>query len=171
VIFELALCASPRLVLAALAPQGDQLGRVGERLAERALARQGWRTLARRLATPAGELDLFCLDPAGEPVAVEVKTGWVAALEPLVDPLLRPGRRLSRRDLGRRRRAARFAAAHLCQPGRGGRVDLVEVLVARPWRVRLLHHRDLAEPPLGLPGLREEPWRGRGPPARDPDRP
>ena len=102
-------------------------------------------------------------------MAVEVKTGWVAALEPLVDPLLRPGRRLSRRDLERRRRAARFAAAHLCRPGRrGGRVDLVEVLVARPARVRLLHHRDLAEPPLGLPGHRQEPWRGSGPSAQAP---
>jgi Holliday junction resolvase-like predicted endonuclease len=162
------LCASPRLLLAALAPSGDELGRIGERLAERALAREGWRTLARRLLTPAGELDLFCLDPAGEPVAVEVKTGWVSALEPLVDPLLRPARRLSRRGLERRRRAARFAAAHLCGPGRGGRVDLIEVLVARPARVRLLLHRDMQEPPLGLAGHREEPWRGSGPstPAR-----
>jgi hypothetical protein len=162
---RLAARAAPRLLLLVLAPEGELLGRIGERLAERELARSGWRTLGRRLKTPEGELDLFCLEPAGRPVAVEVKTGWVPSPEGLPDPLLRPGRRFGRRDLARCRRASRFAARHLCGGGARGRVDLVEVLVARRARlarvaeggVRFLHHADLARPPIELCAFRRDP--------------
>jgi hypothetical protein len=147
-----------------LAPEGELLGRIGERLAERQLARAGWRTLGRRLRTPAGELDLFCLEPGGEPVAVEVKTGRVPSREALPDPLLRPGRRFGWRGLARCRRAARFAALHLCGRRSRGRVDLIEVLVAPRARrgplagsgVRILHHVDLARPPLETRAFRRD---------------
>ena len=37
------------------------------------LTRAGWRVLARRWRSAAGELDLVCLDPSGALVGVEVK--------------------------------------------------------------------------------------------------
>ncbi|MGD8454661.1 MAG: YraN family protein [Phycisphaerae bacterium] len=51
----------------------SELGLQGERLAEKYLRRQGLKTIARRYATPVGELDLVMRD--GDTVVfVEVKT-------------------------------------------------------------------------------------------------
>lgn len=55
------------------------LGEKGELLAERCLRRLGMRVLARRYATPAGELDLVMLD-GRTLVFVEVKTQTDARL-------------------------------------------------------------------------------------------
>lgn len=49
------------------------LGQRGEQIAAAWLASRGWRVLARRWRTSAGELDLVAIDPAGALVAVEVK--------------------------------------------------------------------------------------------------
>ena len=56
-----------------LRPHTDRIGRRGERLAARHLRRRGYRILARRWRTPAGEIDLLCLHHAVL-VVVEVKT-------------------------------------------------------------------------------------------------
>ena len=50
-----------------------QLGRVGERAAERYLRQRGYRTLGRNLRGRHGELDLLVQDPAGTLVVIEVK--------------------------------------------------------------------------------------------------
>lgn len=59
-----------------MTPTGDprhHLGRDGERRAEKFLCKSGMRVVARRVATPAGEVDLLMLD--GDCVVfVEVKT-------------------------------------------------------------------------------------------------
>jgi putative endonuclease len=51
----------------------DELGRWGEKLASRFLARQGYRILARNAVLPAGELDIVARE-GEELVFVEVKT-------------------------------------------------------------------------------------------------
>jgi putative endonuclease len=60
------------------------LGLAGEHLAERELARQGLRVVARNVRTRFGEIDLVCRDRAGY-AFVEVKTrragSFVAAAE------------------------------------------------------------------------------------------
>jgi putative endonuclease len=60
------------------------LGLAGEHLAERELARQGMRVVARNVRTRIGEIDLICRDGDGY-AFVEVKTrragSFVAALE------------------------------------------------------------------------------------------
>ncbi|MGB0766934.1 MAG: YraN family protein, partial [Phycisphaeraceae bacterium] len=61
-------------------------GQRGERLAEKHLHRQGYRTLAKNLRTRLGEIDLFMLGPDGKTlVFVEVKTaepGRVSSVPP-----------------------------------------------------------------------------------------
>ena len=52
----------------------DARGRAAERLAERALLDDGWQVMARRLRTPAGEIDLVA-DRAGVTAVIEVKCG------------------------------------------------------------------------------------------------
>lgn len=140
----------PRLVLrfgpGAAGLSDDELGRLGEALAARALARSGWRLLGRRLRTPHGEIDLVAA-MGGELVCVEVKTGRRrgSAASGL---RFRPGVRLDARRLARHRRAGRWLAGRLGGPRlRGGRVDLVEVLVhGSPVRWEVIHHRDVERP-------------------------
>jgi putative endonuclease len=100
------------------------------------LVRQGWRILDRRWRTPAGELDLVCLDPWGVLVGVEVK-------------LRRTGRAgtaaesLDRRQIGRLRAAlAGYATLHT-PPHRGIRVDLVTLASAGVGRWRLVRLPDI----------------------------
>lgn len=62
-----------------MADQRHTLGEKGERLAERHLRGLGMKVLARRYATPAGELDLIMLD-GRTLVFVEVKTQTDARL-------------------------------------------------------------------------------------------
>jgi putative endonuclease len=74
-----------RVTLASLAKQEPlPLGLVGERLAERELARRGFLVVARNVRTRYGEIDLVCRDRRGY-AFVEVKTrragSFVAAVE------------------------------------------------------------------------------------------
>ena len=100
----------------------EQLGRAGERLAERFLKKRGFKLIARRFSTPVGELDLIMRDH-DTLVFVEVKTrsGTVCG-SPLeaVDP--RKQRRLVAA-------AQHFLVTHRCG-GCPSRFDVIGVL----WR-------------------------------------
>jgi putative endonuclease len=124
---------APGLALRVLSPRDPAFARAGERLAERALRRRGWRLLARRLRTFHGELDLVFAQGATL-VVVEVKTGRAG-------PRFRPGMRLSAATLAGLWRAAR----HLAR-GAPERVDLVEVQLDRARSVRIVHHEGLRRP-------------------------
>jgi len=100
---------------------------------ERALRRQGWRFLARRLKTALGEIDLLFAE-RGTLVVVEVKTGRAGTR-------FRPGQRLGHEQLARLWSAARALAR-----GAPCRVDLVEVLQEDAGGVRRVHWPDLREP-------------------------
>jgi len=81
-----------------------ELGRAGERLAERYLKKRGYKLLARRYNTPAGELDLI-MRADDTVVFVEVKTQSDRAL---IDPEQRV-------TLTKQRRLARAAKWFLTQ--------------------------------------------------------
>ncbi|MEO0474506.1 MAG: YraN family protein [Planctomycetota bacterium] len=72
-------------------------GEQGERLAEKHLKRQGYKTIARNLRCRAGEIDLFMLGPDGRTlVFVEVKTAQ-ADRQSSVPPELRVGHQKQRK--------------------------------------------------------------------------
>ncbi len=96
--------------------------------------------------TPAGELDLVCRR-GGLLVVVEVKTGGAGER-------FRPAMRVRRSDLARRVQAARALARRL--GASATRVDVVEVVVPRRGRVRVLHHPDAGRFALGG----RPPWEG-----------
>lgn len=110
----------------------DRTGRRGERLAARALKRRGYRVLARRWRTPAGEIDLLCLE-GGTFVVVEVKT---TATGPLPAPRIDAAKRA--RLAAARRYVARLPVVH----GARVRIDVVLVRLA-PRDLRVT--RDLRE--------------------------
>ena len=103
-------------------PTSDALGRRGERFAERALVRAGYRILTRRLRTKGGEVDLVAVDGTTL-VLVEVKAsvdrGGLASRAPI-----------DRVDHQKRRRLA--GAARSLGKGawadRPHRVDVVSVV-------------------------------------------
>lgn len=67
--------------------QTRDLGRRGERLAERTLRRRGYRLLARNARVPVGEADLVMLAPDGVTrVVVEVKTRLVVQADAHAPP-------------------------------------------------------------------------------------
>ena len=139
------LARAPRLWARVCSPDDRELGALGEELAARHLAALGWRVLARRLATPAAEVDLVARD-GRVLVAVEVKSARRAPVpRPRGVPLPegawdRPGRRLARAQLARLEAAAAWLAA---REGSRARVDLVEVRVGARGEVELTHERDL----------------------------
>ena len=96
----------------------DRLGRRGERAAERALVRAGYRILARRRRFGGVEVDLVALD--GATVAlVEVKSGaWGLAA---------PAGRVDHRKVRRLRAAWRAIALDPRLAARPRRLDVVEV--------------------------------------------
>ena len=152
------LALFPRLALRFLRPTTAELGRLGEALAARHLARHGLAVVARRLRTAAAELDLVVRD--GDALAcVEVKTGRRG-------PRFTPGDRVDRRRLERLHRAARILAV---RSGRPVRVDLVEVqLTDGSRRPTIVHHRDLCAPltrPRGPDPGRPDQASHRGRPA------
>lgn len=141
----LAIALAPRAVLALPRLDGRELGLIGEELAARALAAAGWRILGRRVATPAGEVDLVAR-LGGLLTAVEVKAGRTRRLPVDARDACRPFRpagRVDARRLAGQRRAARWLAA--CHGLDSARVDVVEVWV-RGLRARTLHLVDVREP-------------------------
>lgn len=106
----------------------DARGREAEALAAEWLERQGWSILARRVRTPAGEVDLVARRP-GLVAFVEVKARATrAGLDQALDE----------RRLARVAAAAEALVARFAQPGDDVRVDAI--LVAPGWPVRHLEN-------------------------------
>ncbi|HZV18535.1 MAG TPA: YraN family protein [Sphingobium sp.] len=102
----------------------EKRGRQGERIAGWWLRLKGWSILARRVRTPAGEVDLIAR--RGAMVAfIEVKTrGRGAALADAIDE----------RRLVRVAAAAEALAATYLQPGDDMRIDVMLLAPGRPPR-------------------------------------
>jgi hypothetical protein len=166
------IALAPRTFLRRCTADREELGLAGEELAARHLVRAGWRLLGRRVATPAGEVDLWAVRP-GVCAAVEVKAGRLDRLpaprpsapapeDPagrsapagLWDLRWRPRLRVDRTRVERLWRCARFLAA--CTPTTADRprprVHVVEVLVGRGGRPVEVDARDLEAP---RPGFRD----------------
>jgi putative endonuclease len=114
--------------------QAHQRGHTSETLAALWLRLKGYRILARRLKTHAGEIDLVAAAPFGPVCFVEVKARNLArtAAESV--------------GLGQQTRIARAASLYLAsRPGlarRGARFDIVAIaLKSLP-----VHHRDVWRP-------------------------
>ena len=145
----------PGLFVRCFVPDDAELGRLGEEVAARELARRGYRILARCLRTRAGEADIVVVSASIRAV-VEVKTGRASliprprgASHPGVDLRWRPGFRCDARRLARLESLARRL--------RADRVDLVEVFYLESSRnFRVLHHEDLRGP-LGRASLEGSP--------------
>ena len=139
---SLLLRVAPRLFLRLCTATRAELGRAGEELAARNLARDGWRILGRRVGGIGAEVDLWAVR-ADELAVVEVKTARLRrrrtrSRRVTWDLRWRPGHSLGRRQLGRSWTGApppgRGGPAARRPPPRSGRrprVLLVEVLVDR----------------------------------------
>jgi putative endonuclease len=112
---------------------------IGESIAARYLSKRGFRVIARRLATPHGELDLV-LRRGSLLVAAEVKSARVLfsprprGAPPVPDLRWRPGLRLRWRQVERQGRALAWLRRHTPWAAEA-RIDLVEVLVGPPHRI------------------------------------
>ena len=93
----------------------DARGRQGEWQAEAWCTQRGWEILARRVRTPAGEVDLIARDGTTV-VCVEVK--WRRSAPALDDAI-------DARRLARVAAAAEILAAEHCGPGDSLRVDVL----------------------------------------------
>jgi putative endonuclease len=170
-LMRIAIPLAPRAVLWLARPGGEELGLIGEELAARALAAAGWRLLGRRVATPAGEVDVVARS-GRLLIAVEVKAGrmprfTVEALEPRgcqrddvparpgAEPRWRPADRVDAASIARQGQAARWLAA--CLGASHARVDVVEVQICGR-RARVLHLPDVGEPPVRRVPAADEPW-------------
>jgi len=149
-----ALLRHPRIFVALFDPDDAELGALGEEVAARHFDGLGWRILARRLETRAGEADLV-VRRGGILAVVEVKSGRASpAPRPKGRTVpgdlalrWRPGFRCDAKRLARLRRVSgAVALSEDPRPART-RVDLVEVLLSeRPRRFRVIHHEDLRAP-------------------------
>lgn len=118
-------------------PAKDELGRRGERAAERHLVSLGYRVLGRNVRVAMGEADLVCESPEGVAVIVEVKTrrgrgGTGAAMV---------GERAVQ---GAKLRRLRAIAEHLRRAngwqGRAVRIDVVGVTIDEAGGVEVRHY-------------------------------
>jgi len=116
-----------------------QLGRWGEKRAERLLLRKGLKTLARNVFCKTGELDLVMVDSDGTLVFVEVKTradeGFAPA-EAAITP--RKKRRLIRA-------VHYFLTCHDLQD-RPCRFDVVAIVLAPSGRPEIRHYENAFVP-------------------------
>ncbi len=114
------------------------LGQRGEEIAAAWLASRGWRVIARRWRTSAGELDLVAIDPAGALVAVEVKLRGSSRAG-------QPAEAVDRRRLLRIRAALAQFRELEAVTGRELRIDLVAIGRAGDGSWRLQHHPAIDE--------------------------
>lgn len=118
-----------------------QLGREGERLAERYLRDRGLKTVARRYATPVGELDLVMRDGATL-VFVEVKTRRDRVRA-------EPEESLGRRQRGHLLKAARWFVHDRRWEDRPCRFDVVGVVLPSEGPAEIQHYPDAFAPGRG----------------------
>lgn len=124
--------------------QGRSPGEQGERLAEKHLNKQGYKTVARNLRSRFGEIDLLMLGPDGRSlIFVEVKTAR-ADRSSNIPPELRVGKQKQRKIASL---AARLIAKHKLT-GRPIRFDIVGVDL----------HDDREPDIRHYPGAFESPW-------------
>ncbi|MET4133330.1 putative endonuclease [Porphyrobacter sp. MBR-155] len=95
--------------------EADQRGREGEAEAAMWLAQQGWRIVAERVKTKAGEIDLIARKP-GLVAFVEVK--WRARSAALADAI-------DERRLARVAKAAEIVAHEYAADGEDIRIDVI----------------------------------------------
>jgi putative endonuclease len=123
-----------------MTPSRQRLGREGERIVARELARRGWRVVARnvRPAELRGELDIVAID-GHELVFVEVKAGRLGARSGPVSPLEMVGRRKQARL---RSLAVAWAKEHRADLPRlsGLRIDVVALRLDAAGRVAEWRH-------------------------------
>jgi putative endonuclease len=104
--------------------RAEQSGRIGETAAAWWLRLKGWRILARRVRTPAGEVDLVARRP-GLVAFVEVKRRATGAeLDFAID----------HRRLARVAAAAELLAPRFMEPGDDMRVDVILIAPGRTLR-------------------------------------
>jgi len=109
-----------------------RLGLEAEEVVAALLDRAGWRVLARRYRSVAGELDLICLDPQLTLVGIEVRARRSGRAGRAIETIT--GAKLARLRAG----LASYAASE--HPAHGSmRVDLV-TLDRDDGRWRILHH-------------------------------
>lgn len=119
-------------------------GEIGERLAEKHLKKQGYKTLARNLRSRLGEIDLLCLAPDGKTVVfVEVKTA-AADRKSKIPPEHRVGQHKQRKIA---MLAAQIIAKHKLT-GRPIRFDVLGVTLHQDRDAEIRHY----------PGAFESPW-------------
>jgi len=122
------------------APVNDprhQLGREGERLAERHLRGLGYKTIARQFGTPVGELDLVMRD-RDTVVFVEVKTRGDRKFAEPEDAVTREKRR-------KLTRAARWYLEQARCAERPCRFDVVSIVLPKDGEPQLRHFLDAFE--------------------------
>jgi putative endonuclease len=106
-----------------------ELGQRAEEAAARWLTQLGWRVMARRWRSSAGEIDLVCADPAGTLVGVEVKLRRTARAGSALEAV-------DVRRLSRLRGALADYARESTRRWPALRIDLVAVTpAAGGWRV------------------------------------
>lgn len=110
----------------------QQLGLEAEEAVAVLLGRAGWRVLAHRYRSPAGELDLVCLDPDVTLVGVEVRARRSGRAGRAIDSI-------SRAKLTRLRAGLASYAASEHPQHRSMRVDLV-TLDREDGRWRMVRH-------------------------------
>ena len=161
---------APQLALRYWTLSSPELGRAGENFSARALRRAGWNIMGRRMTTPHGEVDLV-MTGAGQLVCVEVKAGrvlhWPVSDEKVPadwNPLGRPGRRMDWNRLCAQQRAGHWLARRF-EGGRlkGGRVDLVELLLESHGSRHALVHHARCQTPLSESSENSSPTRAQRP--------
>jgi putative endonuclease len=109
------------------------LGRWGERLAERYLRQQGWRRVERNYTCRSGEIDLIMTDPEGALVFIEVKTRQDERFQP-VETAITP------RKKTRMRRAARFFLSSYDTTDLPCRFDVIAIVASDTGNPEIRHY-------------------------------
>jgi putative endonuclease len=109
----------------------DEVGRMGEALAEAELKKRGWEILARNARVPMGEVDIVARDAQGVHVIVEVKSRVREAGASNRSQTMSPFATITARKRSKLRSIARYLAARNGWPPNRVRIDAVAVELSR----------------------------------------
>lgn len=109
----------------------DEVGRLGEQVAEQELKRLGWEIISRNVRVPMGEADVLARDPQGVYVVVEVKTRVREQGGSSASQTMSPFASVTARKRAKLRAIARYLAEQNGWPMSRVRVDAVAVEFAR----------------------------------------